>query len=178
MQKYRLTRDWHVFDIAFSVSAIVWFIVKSQSSDAELYLLATVLLLGWTYTVYLGTLFSYIYVMSHMFLACLRMMGLFLYFYMFILLGFGFAMHALFHLTQDVAKEFPTDWGSLFYCFNIVVGMADGIFDRDFDASYELVGSNSVWVKLVYIFYVTLAAIILINMLKLKQSENVLDKYQ
>jgi hypothetical protein len=164
-QHYRLTRDWHIFDIAFSASAIVWFIVKSQSSDAELYLLATALLLGWTYTIYLGTLFSYVYLISHMFLACLRMVGFFLYFYIFILLGFGFAMHALFYIAQDVAKEFPSEWGSLFYCFNIFVGMADGIFDSDFDASYELVGSNSVWVKLVYIFYVTLATIILINML-------------
>ena len=163
-QTYRFTRDWHFFDIAFGAIVIAW-IIKSQSSDPELYLLATALLLGWTYTIYLGTVISVTYVMLQLFKACLRGMVLFLYFYIFILLGFGFAMHALFHLAQGVAKDFPTEWGSLFYCFNIVVGGADGIFDSDFDASYELAGSNSVWVKLLYISYVTLAALILLNML-------------
>ena len=165
MLNCRLTRDWSFFSILFSASVIAWFIAMSLSSDAEVYLLVVALLLGWTYTIYLGTFYSFVHVMLHMFFTSLFVVVMFLYFYAFILLGFAFAMHALFCITQDVAKNFPNPAYSLFYCFNILVGMADWIYDSDFDKSYKDAGGGSGVVKVLYVFYVIIAAIILINML-------------
>ena len=168
MQYCRFIRDFPVLHIlhvsAFSASVIAWFIAKLLSSDAELYLLATALLLGWTYTLYLLTFIPFIHVMLHSFIAWIYGAVKYLIFGVFIHLGFSFAMHSLFHIPQSIAKDFPTEWESLFYVINIAVGMADGIFDSDFDTSYKLVGSSSVVLKMVYIIYAMLTAIIVVNM--------------
>lgn len=156
----------HLMNISFPVSVVAWFIVKAKSSDVELYLLATAVLLGWVYTIFYTKGFETVHSLSIMLKhIIIRDVTRFLFIYIFLLTGFGFALHALFHIAQNVAQEYPTAWHSLFFTFNLLVGMADLNFDADFDESYKVVGSNSICVKIVYILYMVLATVVLMNML-------------
>ena len=156
----------NLMGIVFPASVIAWFVAKLLSSDAELYLLATAVLLGWMYTILFTKGFETVHSLSIMLKhIIIRDVTRFLFIYIFILTGFGFAMHALFHIAQNVGKDFPTVWHSLFFTFNLLVGTADLNFDNDFDESYKLIGSNSLVVKLVYILYMVLATVVLLNML-------------
>ena len=161
-----LSNGSNLMGIVFPGSVIAWFVAKSLSSDAELYLLATAVLLGWMYTILFTKGFETVHSLSIMLKhIIIRDVTRFLFIYIFILTGFGFAMHALFHIAQEVGKDFPTVWHSLFFTFNLLVGTADLNFDQDFDESYKVIGSNSLVVKLVYILYMVLATVVLLNML-------------
>ena len=129
----------HIMSISFPVSVIAWFIAKSMSSNIELYLLATAALLGWMYTILFTKGFETVHSLSIMLKhIIIRDVTRFLFIYIFLLAGFGFAMHALFHIAQEVGNEYPTAWHSLFFTFNLLVGMGDLNFDHAFDASYYI----------------------------------------
>ena len=156
----------HIMSISFPVSVIAWFVAKTMSSNIELYLLATAALLGWMYTILFTKGFETVHSLSIMLKhIIIRDVTRFLFIYVFLLAGFGFAMHALFHIAQDVGNEYPTAWHSLFFTFNLLVGMGDLNFDHAFDASYKAVGSSSIYVKIVYTIYMIIATVVLLNML-------------
>ena len=87
----------------------------------------------------------------------------FLFIYAFVLTGFGFAIHSLLHLSADVAERFPTAWHSLFFTFNLMVGMADHDFDQEFDTAYHNSGSRSIWVTRRWLYLLEIVGRVHIN---------------
>ena len=90
----------------------------------------------------------------------------FLFIYLFILLGFSFAFHAMFSVATELTEQYSSIWYVLFAVFNMMIGMGE-IFDENFDTYYGSLGMKSatVSIKLVYLFYVILTTIILLNLL-------------
>jgi len=95
----------------------------------------------------------------------LRDITRFLIMYAFVLLGFGFAFHALFQLSPTIADPLGSPFNTLFTAFNMMLGMGDSPVDSHFDATYEDSGGDPVFVKWMYILYVAISTIILLSLL-------------
>jgi len=109
----------------------------------------------------------------------LRDITRFLIMYVFVLLGFGFAFHALFQLsptiTGSITGSVRSPYNTLFTTFNMMLGMGDLPFDTDFDTTYEASGGHPAFVKWVYIVYIAISTIILLSLLIAMMTETFTD---
>ena len=88
----------------------------------------------------------------------------FLIVYVCVLLAFAFALHSLFQISNTIAEAYPTMADTIFLVFNIMVGMGE-LFDENFETGMSNVGRTAWFVKVVYVIYLILATIVLLNML-------------
>ena len=155
----------NIGSMIFSVSVITWFSLYCVHEPYQDIALAVALVSGWLYTIYYTKGFSNVHHFSVMLRYILvRDIVRFLVVYFFVLLAFSFALHALFQISQNVSDTYPTPMHTMFAVFNLMVGMWE-LFDDNFEQGYDNVGRSSVYVKIVYIFYICMATIILINLL-------------
>ena len=161
--------------VAFGVLSIVWYVTYSWKARAQVYYLAVVLILGWLYSIHFTKGFQTVHAFSIMLkYIIIRDISRFLFIYSFVLLGFAFAMHALFQISEPMRESYPTGGHSLFTTFNMMIGM-DEIFDEDSDENYSSVGSSSVYLRVAYLFYIILSTIVLLNLLIAMMSDTYND---
>jgi len=154
--------------LAFSVTAVVWYALYRCGTTAGLYVevVSVVFVIGWMFTLQFTKGFQTMHAFSIMLkYIVLRDITRFLVMYVFVLLGFGFAFHALFQLSPTIADPLGSPFNTLFTAFNMMLGMGDSPVDSGFDATYEASGGDPVFVKWVYILYVAISTIILLSLL-------------
>ena len=154
--------------LAFGVTTIVWYVVYRCGTTAHVYVevLAVVLIVGWMFTLQFTKGFRKMHAFSVMLnYIVLHDITRFLIMYTFVLLGFGLAFHALFQLSPTIAGPLGSPFNTLFTAFNVMLGMGESPVDSSFDEMYEASGGDPAFVKWVYIIYVTISTIILLNLL-------------
>jgi len=154
--------------LAFGVTTIVWYVVYRCGTTAHVYVevLAVVLVVGWMFTLQFTKGFRKMHAFSVMLnYIVLHDITRFLIMYTFVLLGFGLAFHALFQLSPTITGPLGSPFNTLFTTFNVMLGMGESPVDSSFDEMYEASGGDPAFVKWVYIIYVTISTIILLNLL-------------
>uniref|UniRef100_K1QM82 Transient receptor potential cation channel subfamily V member 3 n=1 Tax=Magallana gigas TaxID=29159 RepID=K1QM82_MAGGI len=84
--------------------------------------------------------------------------------YICVLLAFAFTLHTLFQISSTIAETYPTMADTIFLVFNIMVGMGE-LFDDNFELGMSTAGRTAWFAKVVYVIYLILATIVLLNML-------------
>ena len=154
--------------LAFGLTSIVWYALYSCGTSASAYVevVSVVLVVGWMFTLQFTKGFQTMHAFSIMLkYIVLRDITRFLVMYIFVLLGFGFAFHALFQLSPSISGSVGSPFNTLFTAFNVMLGMGDSPVDSSFDATYEASGGDPAFVKWVYILYVAISTIILLSLL-------------
>ena len=154
--------------LAFGVTTVVWYALYRCGTTARVYVevVAVVFVVGWMFTLQFTKGFQTMHAFSIMLkYIVLRDITRFLIMYIFVLLGFGLAFHALFQLSPAIAGPLGSPFNTLFTAFNVMLGMGDSPVDSSFDATYEASGGDPAFVKCVYILYVAISTIILLSLL-------------
>lgn len=161
--------------LSFGILTLVWFSLYITKAETQVYVLALVLIIGWLYSIYFTKGFQTVHAFSIMLkYIIVRDITRFLFIYSFVLLGFAFAMHALFQISEPMGESFPISLHSIFTTFNMMIGM-DEIFDDDTDDNYSSVNSSSVYLRVTYLVYIILSTIILLNLLIAMMSDTYND---
>ncbi|KAK2157997.1 hypothetical protein LSH36_179g04076 [Paralvinella palmiformis] len=151
--------------LTFSAFIFAWYGHYIWGHRNQVYFLAVAMVLGWMLTINFTKGFRNVHAFSTMlYYIIIQDVTRFLTIYLFILIGFSLAMHTLFQISTAVANTYASPVHTIFLTFNLMLGMAD-LFDEQFDNDFELAGSSSLWVKLVYLFYMILATVIMLNLL-------------
>lgn len=154
-----------IFYLTFSCLVIAWLVLITTQERYQDYILAICLCLGWVYTINFTRGFKAI---SYFWRMILNMIvsdvRRFLIVYACVLLAFAFALHAIFQISSTIASTYPTMADTIFLVFNVMVGMGE-IFDDNFETGMGDVGRTTWFAKAVYVIYLVLATIVLLNML-------------
>ncbi|XP_061175794.1 ankyrin-3-like [Saccostrea echinata] len=154
-----------LFYIVYSGLVIAWLVLITTQERYQDYVLALCLGLGWVYTITFTRGFKAINYFWRMILNMIVSdVRRFLIVYACVLLAFAFALHALFQISASIANTYPTFADTVFLVFNIMVGMGE-IFDDNFETGMTDVGRTTGFIKVVYVVYLVLATIVLLNML-------------
>ncbi|GFO29474.1 ankyrin-1 [Plakobranchus ocellatus] len=134
--------------VIFAVSVIAWTIAYAENYKYMDYFLAVSLCLGW--------LFSIIYLRGFKFMnyfwRLIKMMVMrdvtkFLFVFLFVLLGFGFAFHTLFQASPSVINLYPNPASTLFLMFNMLIGQ-DYVFETgEVEAGLSAADRSSLYLK-------------------------------
>ncbi|XP_025080554.1 uncharacterized protein LOC112556099 [Pomacea canaliculata] len=152
-----------IIGVIYSSSVVIWIILYSVDVSIMEYALALALCVGWLYTISFTRGFRII----HFFWRMIQNMIVkdivkFFFIYIFVLLGFAFAIHSILQVSQVAASKYPSPLDTMFLVFRMMIGQAD-IFDDDVNSS---VGSSYLtFLKLTYLVYIVLATILLLNLL-------------
>ncbi|CAD5116603.1 DgyrCDS5478 [Dimorphilus gyrociliatus] len=153
--------SWCVGNIAqfscvlfIATDCLFLFLCWGGKGETACYFLAVALVTGWLFTINFTKGFENVHAFSimlrHIIIRdCVR----FLLLYSFVLVGFSFALHALFQRGGGSGDINPAE--TIFNAFNMMIGMSSIFEDGDHD----------VYVKVVYVLYITLSTIILLNLL-------------
>ena len=154
-----------IFYMGFSGLVIAWLVLISIQELYQDYILALCLCIGWTYSITFTRGFKAINYFWRMILNMIVSdVRRFLIVYVCVLLAFAFALHSLFQISNTIAEAYPTMADTIFLVFNIMVGMGE-LFDENFETGMSNVGRTAWFVKVVYVIYLILATIVLLNML-------------
>nr|KAG5701548.1 hypothetical protein BaRGS_024798 [Batillaria attramentaria] len=151
--------------IVYALLVIAWVVTYSLDYKDMDYFLSVAVCLGWLYTVTFTRGFRLI----HYFWRMIQNMIIkdilkFLFIYLFVLLAFSFAIHAVFQISSAQADVYATPFDTMFLVFNLMIGMGE-LFDDNLDTNMSAVNRNTVYLKVVYLIYMVLATILLLNML-------------
>jgi hypothetical protein len=154
-----------LFYLTFSSLVIAWLVLITSQERYQDYVLAICLCLGWVYTINFTRGFKAINYFWRMILKMIVSdVRRFLIVYACVLLAFAFALHAIFQISSTIASTYPTMGDTIFLVFNVMVGMGE-IFDDNFETGMTDVGRTTWFAKVVYVIYLVLATIVLLNML-------------
>jgi len=149
----------------FSGLVFAWiglFTVRYTYND---YVFAAAICLGWLLTISFTRGIRAIHYFYRMLLSMiLRDVVKFLIVYLFVILAFGFAFHALFQVSAETVQKYISPGETLFLTFNMMIGMGE-LFDGTFEADMALVGRTATYAKFLYLVYIILSTIILLNLL-------------
>jgi len=147
---------------AYTIASIIvhFFLRYGTTPQTLIECTAVSVLLGWLVILHFARGTNDLIFASMVKRIILRDIGRFLFMYLSILCGFGFALHALFQLSPVLSNEFILPWDTIFALFNMLLGI-----DSQFDTVYQVRVEKSPLVYTVYIFYIFLASILLINLL-------------
>jgi ankyrin repeat protein len=151
--------------VGYTILVIAWLILISYRDPDNDYVLPVLLCGGWLLTIAFTSGIKGI----HYFWRMLRTMITrdiirFLVFYMIVWFAFSFAFHAVFQISQEIADVYPTAGDTLFMVFNLMIGMAE-LFDDTYENGMVSVGRSTSYSKVLYMFYIILSTIILLNLL-------------
>nr|XP_022298839.1 uncharacterized protein LOC111107780 [Crassostrea virginica] len=154
-----------LFYIVFSGLVIAWLVLISIQERFQDYILAICLCIGWTYSITFTRGFKGINYFWRMILNMIVSdVRRFFIVYICVLLAFAFALHTLFQISMSIAETYPTIADTIFLVFNIMVGMGE-LFDDNFERGMSDVGRSAWFTKAIYVIYLILATIVLLNML-------------
>lgn len=154
-----------LFYLVFSGLVIAWLVLITIQERYQDYVLAICLCLGWTYTITFTRGFKAINYFWRMILNMIVSdVRRFFIVYICVLLAFAFTLHTLFQISSTIAETYPTMADTIFLVFNIMVGMGE-LFDDNFELGMSTAGRTAWFAKVVYVIYLILATIVLLNML-------------
>uniref|UniRef100_K1QU13 Ankyrin-1 n=1 Tax=Magallana gigas TaxID=29159 RepID=K1QU13_MAGGI len=154
-----------LFYLAFSGLVLAWLVLITIQERYQDYVLAICLCFGWTYTITFTRGFKAINCFWRMILNMIVSdIRRFFIVYICVLLAFAFTLHALFQISYSIAETYPTMADTIFLLFNIMVGMGE-VFDDNFELGMSTAGRTAWFAKVVYVIYLILATIVLLNML-------------
>ena len=165
----------HWASMIFSVLILIWFIMYLVKAFDQVYFLSLGVILGWINTVAFTDgfegLHSYTIILKTIFL---RDILKFLMIYMTVLLGFSYGFQAMLWTSPDLETHPRSIWNYFFTVFNLMVGMGDffegtGIFKEYGHQDMETM------IKLVYVVYIILTTIILLNLLVAMMTDSYAD---
>ncbi|CAG2228617.1 unnamed protein product [Mytilus edulis] len=151
--------------LIFSILTIIWVFLIGYRNTNNDYVLAVVLCFGWLSTVaFTGGIKGIHYFWRMLKNMIVRDIFRFVVFYAIVLFAFSFAFHAVFQISQTIVDTYPTPGDTLFMVFNLMIGMAE-LFDESYKTGMESVGRSTLYSKVLYMFYIVLSTIILLNLL-------------
>jgi hypothetical protein len=159
--------------LAFGAMTITWYVLYrcGTTSQAYVQVSAVVFIIGWLFTLNFTKGFEAMHAFSVMLrYIIIRDITRFLFMYVFVLVGFGLAFYALFQISPTQAADNGSVWNTLFTMFNLMVGLGSPL-DSNFDDTYTAAGGNPVFVYWVYILYIAIASIIMMNLLVAMMSD-------
>ncbi|CAL1526616.1 unnamed protein product [Lymnaea stagnalis] len=130
------------------------------------YFLAIALCIGWMFTISLTRGFKVInYFWRLIQIMIIRDVLKFLFIYLFVLLAFTFAFHALFQVSATLSDLYPNPVYTVFLMFNMLIGM-EYVFEYGVvDEGLSSLSRSTLFMKILYVIYMVLATIVLLNLL-------------
>jgi len=159
--------------LAFGAFVIAWYVLYRCGTTSQAYtqVSALVFIVGWMFTLNFTKGFETMHSFSVMLKwIIIKDITRFLIMYIFVLLGFGLAFQALFQISTSLSSEYGTVWNTLFTVFNLMLGLGNPL-DSNFDSTYSAAGGSPAFVYWVYIIYIAVASIILMNLLVAMMSD-------
>lgn len=154
-----------VLVIIFSSLVFVWIALISVRNSDQDYVLSVCLCFGWIFSISFTRGFKGIHYFFKMLVnMIMRDVFRFLIFFTFVLLAFSFALHTLFQISTSIVQTYQDPFETIFLSFNMMIGMAE-LFDGTIEAGMESVGRTATFTKAIYIVYILLSTIILLNLL-------------
>ncbi|KAK3105702.1 hypothetical protein FSP39_003836 [Pinctada imbricata] len=155
----------YLFYLSYSFLVVSWLVLVSINDRFQDYVLALCLCFGWLYTIVLTRGLKGI----HYFWRMIKYMVLkdtlrFLVVYLCVLLAFSFSLHVVFQISSSISDTYPNVGETIFLTFTIMLGMGE-LFDDNFSQGMSDAGRDTTFAKVLFVVYVILAAIILLNML-------------
>ncbi|KAK3102016.1 hypothetical protein FSP39_008143 [Pinctada imbricata] len=162
---------YYVIYIAFSFTAIVWIVFVSIGERFQDYLLAVCLCGGWLYMIALTHVIRPLHFFWRM-LKYMVMKDIILFFivYLIVLFAFTCAFHVLFQISSSISEMYEHREDTAFLMFTLMLGMGE-LFDENFTQEMKAVSKNAGLAKILFIGYIVLATIILLNMLIAKMND-------
>ncbi len=155
----------HLAAATFTACMMAWVVLYMQEDVRQVYPISLAVIIGWMFTIVFTKGFESVHAFSIMLsYIIVRDITRFLFIYVFVLVGFAVGLHYCFLMVPSIAANTPTVWHSLFLTFNLMLGM-DEIFDESSDESYASVGGSAWYVRIIYLGYMILGTIILLNLL-------------
>ena len=148
--------------ILLSVSWLAMIVLQNRKQD---YVLATTLCFGWMGALNFTTGFKGIHYFYNMiFNILIKDISKFLVVFVFVILAFGCSFHVVIQASDSLTEKYHTTWDTLFMSFNLMFWSAE-VFDEEFEQSMIIAGRNTLFAKFLYILYVLVASVILLNLL-------------
>ncbi|XP_021362394.1 uncharacterized protein LOC110456149 [Mizuhopecten yessoensis] len=149
----------------FACLTLAWIGMVARRDTNQDYVLAISLCLGWMNSIALTRGFKGIHYFFKMLVNMVaRDVLRFLVVFSFVLLAFGFALHVAFQISPDIANTYSDPAETLFMTFNLMIGMAE-LFDDSFETGMSGVGRSATFAKAIYLVYILLSTIVLLNLL-------------
>ena len=154
-----------VFSFVYAILVVLWIVLFTVGYSYHDYFLAPSLLLGWLFTISFTRGFKLIHyfwkMIQHM---IVKDVLKFLFVYLFVLLAFSFCVHVLFQVSPGLISTYPSPLDTMFLFFNLMIGMGE-LFDGTVSTNLAVVGRSSLYIKILYIIYMILGTIVLLNLL-------------
>ncbi|WAR05193.1 SECG-like protein [Mya arenaria] len=158
--------------VSYSALIFAWIGTFTTRYARQDYILSISLCVGWLLTISFTRGIRPIHYFYKLLLKMvLRDITRFMFVYLFVLMAFGFAFHASFQVSDSVSEMYASPAETLFVTFNMMIGMGD-IFDEDFEIGMAEVGRSLTYTKIMYLFYIILSTIILLNLLIAMMSDS------
>ncbi|KAK0058560.1 transient receptor potential cation channel subfamily A member 1 [Biomphalaria pfeifferi] len=155
-----------IVGIIYSIFVIIWIITYAVDYNYMDYFLAIALCIGWMFSVVFTRGFKVInYFWRLIQIMIIRDVFKFLFIYLFVLLAFSFAFHALFQVSSTLSDLYPNPIDTIFLMFNMWLGMTFLFGDDSVDQGFSAVDRTSVFIKVLYVIYMVLATLVLLNLL-------------
>ncbi len=155
----------HIATFCFCACMVSWVILCLMNSSNQIIPLSLAMVVGWMFTIVFTRGFESVHAFSIMLsYIIVRDITRFLLIYAFVMFAFGLALHVCFLVSPAMAEEHPTAADSVFMTFDLMIGMGE-IFGDDFDEVYGGDGGPVWFVKLLYVMYMILGTVILLNLL-------------
>ena len=168
-----LSYGWRLFykeitniaSIVFGLFVVLWYIFLGFRSIIEVYFLSLSFGVGWLLTITYARGFETVNSFSIMIkYIIIKDITKFMFFFVFIFLGFSFAQHALFLHSLAYVLEHPTLLYTFFYVFQMMISIADP-FAAAYDHDLRNAGIDVAFPKIIYVIFMIINAIILLNIL-------------
>ncbi|XP_060077187.1 uncharacterized protein LOC132556762 [Ylistrum balloti] len=154
-----------MFVFMFACLVLSWIILISIRNTDHDYVLSVCLCLGWMLSISFTRGFKGIHYFFKMLVnMIMRDVFRFLIVFSFVLLAFSFALHTLFQISTSIVSTYKDPFETIFLAFNMMIGMAE-LFDGTIEAGMESVGRTATFAKAIYIVYILLSTIVLLNLL-------------
>ncbi len=162
----------HIMCILFSSMVMLWYLLYLNSDPRQASVLATVLLVGWLFTISFTDSFETV----HGFTAMLRNIFIrdvirFFFLYIFILLGFGFAFEALIQLSEQMKTHFPNHYEVFYHTFAMMIELGDMMVDG-IDLKFKDNPFAGRYYKFLHLLYALITIVVLLNLLIAMMSDS------
>ena len=156
--------------LCFGIFVFIWFGYHVTGDPLVVYMLSVSLLIGWMYTIAFLKAFGKVHHFSMILKSIIfGDMVKFVTVFIFVLLGFSMAIHAIFLISPTFMEKYSNPLYTIFVIFNIMIGMGE-IFDEDFEDSFAT--SAKTYIRIVYLLYLILSTIILLNLVIAMMSDS------
>jgi ankyrin repeat protein len=156
---------FQVVCVGFAALVFVWIGLFTQRYSYQDYVLAAVICTGWLLTISFTRGIRAIHYFYRMLLSMIiRDVLRFIIVYLFVLMAFAFTFHVLFQVSADISENYESPFDTMFLTFNMMIGMGE-LFDDSFETGMTAVGRTTTYVKVIYLLYMILGTIVLLNLL-------------